>query len=511
MRRGVESPWERIRADPRALLDAARHGAARAVPRRLASALARSRRRFVASAAESGIDVFRIHDPLNDLANLQEAAEAIRAAGKELAVGLVHSPGPAGETDVLLERANHLGGARRLARPHPRPGRLARSGAGHASSSSASARRAGCPSVCTARAPAARRSRRARGGAGRRGADRVRALSDRALAPPRLGRGADAVARGSRASTRASISNVSGAARSSWTTRSATCRCRRSRRASPCARPSTACRPGSWPSSTRTSARTASPIGSTRCSTSSPSSGASAAGRRSLRRSARCSARRRFSTCSRRSAGRSSWTSSATSSKGVTARRRREIDPTVRRAVELLGDGARREETPVELDERPRGGRGARVERGGAALARALRRGGRAASALDPEPRRGRRRVGDGPGSSSGEAERIRELIRVVQESGIGEVTIEEGEMRVTVRRSDEAATVPAVAVASTGCRSPQATSRRRSSRRRTTSIRVESPMVGTFYRAPQPGAPSRSSRRATRSSRARRSASSRR
>ena len=33
-------------------------------------------RRFVSSAAANGIDVFRLHDPLNDLANLQEAADA---------------------------------------------------------------------------------------------------------------------------------------------------------------------------------------------------------------------------------------------------------------------------------------------------------------------------------------------------------------------------------------------------------------------------------------------------
>jgi pyruvate/oxaloacetate carboxyltransferase len=65
--------------------------------------------RFVASAAASGIDIFRIHDPLNDLENLQEAAEAIRAAEKELTVGLVHTPGLSGETDVLLERVHHLG------------------------------------------------------------------------------------------------------------------------------------------------------------------------------------------------------------------------------------------------------------------------------------------------------------------------------------------------------------------------------------------------------------------
>src|ERR671914_115884 len=55
-----------------------------------------------------GFDVFRIHDPLNDLGNLREAADAIRAAEKELTVGLVHNPGPAGQTDVMLERAHGL-------------------------------------------------------------------------------------------------------------------------------------------------------------------------------------------------------------------------------------------------------------------------------------------------------------------------------------------------------------------------------------------------------------------
>ena len=107
-------------------------------------------RRFVATAAGSGIDVFRIHDPLNDLSNLREAADAIRDAGKELSVGLVHSPGPTGETEALLERANQLAGLGG-ARAHPRSGQLAPPGQGPR------ARRArqeasGSPSGCTARA-----------------------------------------------------------------------------------------------------------------------------------------------------------------------------------------------------------------------------------------------------------------------------------------------------------------------------------------------------------------------
>src|SRR5947208_7164796 len=109
VRRGVESPWERIRSIRRRCrtpLGIALRGRFLVGSRPLSRDLVR---RFVASAAESGVDLFRLHDPLNDLVNLQEAAEAVHASGKELWVGLVHSPGPAGETDVLLERAHHLG------------------------------------------------------------------------------------------------------------------------------------------------------------------------------------------------------------------------------------------------------------------------------------------------------------------------------------------------------------------------------------------------------------------
>ncbi len=80
--------------------------------------------------------------------------------------------------------------------------------------------------------------------------------------------------------------------------------------------------------------------------------------------------------------------------------------------------------------------------------------------------------------------EQIRAVVRIVQETGVDEITVEEDGMRVSVRRSvapavsesagepratgDEAALVPA----------------------RHGVVRVESPMVGTFYRGAQPGAP---------------------
>src|SRR4029453_9061963 len=108
VRRGVESPWERIRAIRARCstpLGMALRGRLLVGSRPLSRDLVS---RFVASAAASGIDIFRIHDPLNDLENLQEAAEAIRAAEKELTVGFVHTPGLSGETDVLLERVHHL-------------------------------------------------------------------------------------------------------------------------------------------------------------------------------------------------------------------------------------------------------------------------------------------------------------------------------------------------------------------------------------------------------------------
>jgi oxaloacetate decarboxylase alpha subunit len=65
-------------------------------------------KRFVASAAENGIDVFRLHDPLNDVSNLREPGDAIIGAGKEFHAGLVYSPGGDGAMDKLVEQAKEL-------------------------------------------------------------------------------------------------------------------------------------------------------------------------------------------------------------------------------------------------------------------------------------------------------------------------------------------------------------------------------------------------------------------
>ena len=108
VRRGVESPWERIRAIQARVktpLGLALRGRFLVGSRPVDGEFAR---RFVASAAENGIDVFRLHDPLNDVSNLREAAEAIAAANREFEAGLVYSPGVAGEVDTLVEQARKL-------------------------------------------------------------------------------------------------------------------------------------------------------------------------------------------------------------------------------------------------------------------------------------------------------------------------------------------------------------------------------------------------------------------
>jgi oxaloacetate decarboxylase alpha subunit len=108
VKRGVESPWERIRAlkaRVKTPLGLALRGRFLVGTRPVDADFAR---RFVASAAENGIDVFRLHDPLNDVSNLREAAEAIVGADRDFEAGLVYSPGRTGEIETLIERARML-------------------------------------------------------------------------------------------------------------------------------------------------------------------------------------------------------------------------------------------------------------------------------------------------------------------------------------------------------------------------------------------------------------------
>jgi len=108
VRRAVESPWERIRAiDARTKtpLGLALRGRFLVGSKPVSEDIVR---RFIACAADNGIDVFRLHDPLNDVSNLKEAGEAIVGAGKEFHIGLVYSAGRTGEIDALVERAKQI-------------------------------------------------------------------------------------------------------------------------------------------------------------------------------------------------------------------------------------------------------------------------------------------------------------------------------------------------------------------------------------------------------------------
>lgn len=92
---------------------------------------------------------------------------------------------------------------------------------------------------------------------------------------------------------------------------------------------------------------------------------------------------------------------------------------------------------------------------------------------------------------------KVKKLIELVQESGISELEITEGEESVKISKGQPsvfatpaqyippaapAAPIPQAPVASAELASPE-------SAKATTGHTVTSPMVGTFYRAPSPGA----------------------
>ena len=159
------------------------------------------------------------------------------------------------------------------------------------------------------------------------------------------------------------------------------------------------------------------------------------------------------------------------------------IDPTVRRAVELLGDGRPEEPTP-DLDALRGEAQGLAASEEELLLLALF--GEEAEPLLRTIRERTSRTETPAVAVDQARSERIREIVRIVQESGVGEVTIEDSGMRVTVKRTEEStgtdATIPPGSVedeAAVGEGHP----------REDGVIRIESPMVGTYYSAPQPGA----------------------
>ena len=159
------------------------------------------------------------------------------------------------------------------------------------------------------------------------------------------------------------------------------------------------------------------------------------------------------------------------------------IDPALRRAVELTSDPESQEDVVPRLSDVREQAEGIAASEEELLL---LGLFGEDAERLLLGIRG--RASGEGDGLSAVDkvrADRIREVVRIVQETGIGEVTIEEDGMRVSVRSTAEPPepVSPDAPLALPGARSAQVP------RAANGYHRVESPMVGTFYRASQPGA----------------------
>jgi oxaloacetate decarboxylase (Na+ extruding) subunit alpha len=485
VRRGVESPWERIRA----LNERTKTPLAMALRGRF---LVGSRpvggdfvRRFVASAAESGIEVFRLHDPLNDLENLREAGEAITDAGKEFDAGLVYGSGYTGETEALVEQARklpELGASRVLLhdpsgalQPHRAQelsatlaetsglpvGLYCQGAGGNAMASALEAARGGADLIACAVYPVALT---------------VYRVSGEAMASALAGLGldtgvdVDAVWRASdlvdehigdepvtplapRIAVRAAEHRVPPGLVAALDShlRPLAAGDRLDEVLEELARIREEV---GWPP-------LAAPIGQI-LGSQALLHVLSAARYQTVVDELQALLEGRYG-----------------SPPGP-------IDAAVKRAVGLVTEGAPDEEPPAELDTIKAEAQGLASSEEELLL---LALFGEEAEPL-LESIRGRA-GGDetlaAGGVDQARAERIREIVRIVQESGVGEVTIEESGMRVSVRRTPEqlepqlAAAVPQLDASEGGPMPiPEADG----------VVRVEAPMVGVFYRAPQPGAP---------------------
>jgi oxaloacetate decarboxylase (Na+ extruding) subunit alpha len=484
VKRGVESPWERIRAirgRTKTPLALALRGRFLVGSRPVGGDFVR---RFVATAAESGIDVFRLHDPLNDVSNLREASEAITAAEREFDAGLVYSPGPSGETETLVaqaERLPELGAARVLIHdpsgslePHrvrelveavqgasSLPVGLYCQGAGGvALAATLEAARAGADLIACAVYPLALTHHRvsaesaatALAGLGLdTGVDtnrvweasdlvdefigdqpvtptppRVATLAAQHRLPPGLVAALDVHLKANAAGDR--IDEVL----------DELARIR--------------AEVGSPP--------LASPIGQI-------------LGSQALVHV--LSAERYQTVVDELKALIAGHFGSPPAA----------IDPTVERAVELIG-GEPPEEVPVDVASARQVGDGLATSDEELCLLALF--GEDAEPLLQTIRGRGRRDDDEAGGQEPGRSERIREIVRIVQESGVQEVTIEDAGMRVTVRRSGEGPEELAPAPTTAGLASEELEPVLEPSTA-PGLVRIEAPMVGTFYRAPEPGA----------------------
>ena len=482
VKRGIESPWERIRALKARVqtpLGLALRGRFLVGSRAVDADFAR---RFVASAAANGIDVFRLHDPLNDVSNLREAAEAVVAAERDFEAGLVYSPGRTGEIETLIERARvlpELGAIRVLLhdptgslQPHTAEtlvGALAEASglpvgiylqgaAGSALAAALAAARAGAQLIACAVFPLALTIHRVSGEAV------AEALAGMGLDPgvdvAALWEATDLVDEhigdepvtplAPRIAVRAAQHDVptSLVAGLDQTLRAEGAGDRLDEVLAELDRIRAET---GWPP-------LAAPIGHV-------------LGSQALLNV--LSASRYLTVIDEVRA----LVSGAFGSPPAP------IDPALRRAVERTHDPESEESAAPRLDEVRQRAEGIAVSEEELLL---LGLFGEEAERL-LRGIRGRGRRGDElSGVDQSRAERIRELVQIVQDSGIGEVTIEEDGMRVSVRASPD---LPAAALSEAPLALPEPAEAPPAAPANGL-VRVESPMVGTFYRSAQPGAP---------------------
>jgi oxaloacetate decarboxylase (Na+ extruding) subunit alpha len=485
VRGGVESPWERIRAlkaRTKTPLGLALRGRFLVGSRPVGGDFAR---RFVASAAESGIDVFRLHDPLNDVENLREAGEAITGADKEFDAGLIYSPGRTGETDTLVEQARklrELGAVRVLL--HDPSGSLAphranelvtalgetsglpvgmycQGAAGNALAAALEAARAGADRIACAVYPVALTLHRVSGEAL---AQALKGLGyDSEVDVDALWRAADVVDEhigdepvtplAPRVAVRAAQHNLPAglvaALDSQLRTHLAGDRIDEVLDELARIRGEVG-----WPP-------LAAPIGQI-------------LGSQALLH-VLSSTRYNLVVDELRAL-----------IDGAFGTPPAPVDASVQRAVKLLGGGDSEAPGPdlEQLRDEAEGLAASEEE----LLLLALF-GDESEPLLRTIRTRGRRDESlVGGGVDQTRAERIRELVRIVQESGVGELSIEEAGMRVSVRRTEDS--VPDAVTATPSLEAPTEADLPPVSPPADGVVRIEAPMVGTFYRAPQPGAP---------------------
>ena len=486
VRRGVESPWERIRAlDARTTtpLGMALRGRFLTGSKPVSPDIVE---RFVACAAENGIDVFRLHDPLNDVSNLREAGAAVVRAGKEFTAGLVYSPGRTGQVEVLVEQARRLPelGASRVVLNDPTGallphvtqelverlreatglpvGLYVQGAAGIGLANALVATRVGAEVVSTAVYPLALSLHRIAGeslvealeGLGRetgvdvaflwQAADVIDEHIGDMPVPPLAPRVAVRAAEYDLPAGLVAALDVHLRAHAAG-----------DRLLDALDELGRIRAEAGWPP-------LAAPIGQILAS----------------QALLNVLSARRYGTVL------DEFRLLVEGGYGTTPA---PIDPTVARAVALLGTGATLSEDPPSAEDVREAAEGLAASEEDLVLLAMF--GDEAASLLRTIRRRHSREATLLAGDvDATRAERIRELVRIVQESGVAEVEIEDEGMRVSVRRSDE----PVVPHAG-----PAATEVERAAARESEAtagnglVRIESPMVGVFYRAPQPGAPS--------------------